>query len=293
MIDAIRQHKLQTDEQIQGAAWRMVDDYRARQKIRSFLKHWLDITEAQQIVKDNELYPGFDQGLVRDLSSSLDRFLDQVVQSDASDFRQLLQADWAPTNERIAEFYGDGWQPNGDGISPSNRKIHVGVLTHPLLLSHFAYHRSSSPIHRGVLLSRHTLGRVIRPPDEAFTPLDLNLHRKLTTRQRVELQTGEKNCQVCHQKINGLGFALEHFDAVGRYRDIDGQRPIDSTGSYQPRIGKLTKFDGARELGDYLASSEDCQRAFVESAFEYFVKQPIAAYGRNASDRLLKSLSSL
>lgn len=298
LIDAIGQHKLQNKDQIEAATWRMVDDYRARQKIRRFLYHWLDLADPHPIAKDNELYPGFDSELVRDLSRSLSKFLDQVVNSDASDFRELLQADWAPTSDRIANFYGDGWKPeekpegilnDADGISTSNPTIHVGVLTHPLLLSHFAYYRSSSPIHRGVLLSRHILGRVIRPPDEAFTPLDPDLHPQLTTRQRVELQTGEKNCQICHQKINSLGFALEHFDAVGRYREVDGERPIDSSGSYQPRIGNLAKFDGARQLGDHLADSEDCQRAFVESAFEYFVKQPIGAYGRNESDRLLKS----
>ncbi len=115
------------------------------------------------------------------------------------------------------------------------------------------------------------------------------LHPDLTTRQRVELQTGDRNCQVCHQKINSLGFALEQFDAVGRFRTAENGQPVDSSGSYQPREGQAVQFQGARQLGDYLAASTDCHRAFVEAAFEHFVKQPIAAFGVSASDDLTES----
>ena len=293
LIRRIEDQQLQTPEQLDDAAWKMVDDYRAQAKIRSFLYHWLDLDDLGEITKDDQLFPGFDQQLVSDLKRSLDAFLDQVVQSDSSDFRQLLQADWGLTNDRIASFYGDPWISAGlddseDGFtrSVSDPTNHVGILTHPILMSHFAYHKTSSPIHRGVFLSRYVLGRVIRPPAEAFTPLDPTLHPDLTTRQRVELQTGDVNCQVCHQKINSLGFALEHFDAVGRYRVIDNGRPVDPSGSYQPRQGRSVQFAGARELGDHLATSDDCHRAFVEAAFEHFVKQPLAAYEATASDEL-------
>ncbi len=208
------------------------------------------------------------------------------------------------TNDRLEQFYGPAWkeaeqeegaeQEDDQRVSTLRRsvsdpQVHVGVLTHPLLLSHLAYHRTSSPIHRGVFLTRHTLGRVLRPPNAAFTPLNPELHPNLTTRQRVELQTGEVNCQVCHQKINSLGFALEGFDAAGRFREMENELPINTSGSYVTRVGETVEFDGARQLGDFLASSEDCHRAFVESAFEHLVKQPIAAFGPDVSDRLTKS----
>jgi hypothetical protein len=167
--------------------------------------------------------------------------------------------------------------------------IHVGALTHPLLMAHFAHHDVTSPIHRGVFLSRYILGRVIRPPQQAFNPLDEELHPKLTTRQRIELQTSSKNCQACHRKINALGFALENFNEVGRFRDAEEGQPIDARGSYQPRRGDRVEFTGARQLGDYLAGSEDCHRAFIEAAFEHMAKQPIAAYGPETTEHLLKT----
>ena len=156
-------------------------------------------------------------------------------------------------------------------------------------MSHLAYHRTTSPIHRGVFLTRRTLGRVLRPPDASFTPLSPDLHPELTTRERVQLQTGEANCQSCHQQINSLGFALEQFDATGRFRREEKNQQINAAGSYTARNGKRIEFNGARELADYLAQSEDCHQAFVESAFEHFVKQPIAAYGAETADEITES----
>ena len=112
------------------------------------------------------------------------------------------------------------------------------MLTHPYLMASFAYTATSSPIHRGVFLSRSVLGRALRPPPEAVAPLAPDLHPDLTTRQRVTLQTKPESCQSCHGMINSLGFTLEHFDAVGRYRKEEKGQPIDATGTYETRAGR-------------------------------------------------------
>ena len=163
------------------------------------------------------------------------------------------------------------------------------VLSHPYMMSGLAYRDSTSPIHRGVFLLRYVLGRTLRPPNEAFTPLSPDLHPEMTTRERVTLQTSPANCQVCHQKINGLGFALENFDAVGRYRTEENGRVIDAEGRYNTRADDDLQFVGPAQLASMLAESEDVQRAFVNRAFQHFVKQPPAAYGADTEDRLLKS----
>jgi mono/diheme cytochrome c family protein len=291
LIDAIEQDRLNSDQQINEAAERMVNDYRTQAKVRSFLYQWFDLADTDEISKDAEAFPNFDPALVSDLRKSFDAMLDEIVWSETSDFRQLFQADWSFTNDRIAAFYGDRWQPaEGDGPALSrtvgDAEARIGALGHPLVMSNLAYHDTSSPIHRGVFLIRHAFGRTLRPPNEAFTPIDPDLHPDLTTRQRVELQTGEVNCQVCHEKINSLGFALENFDAVGRFRKQERGQPIDPTGTYTTRQGKDVTINGPRDLANFLAASEDSQQAFVESAFEYFVKQPVAAFGVDTIDRL-------
>ncbi len=294
LIKAVGENQLSERPQIREAARSMLNDYRAQAKTRAFLHQWFDISQMEELTKDRDQYPGFDPLLVTDLKRSFDAFLDAVVWSEASDFRQLLQADWMFTTDRMAKFYGDAWKPAEDGEvglarSVSDSTVHVGALTHPLLMSEFAYHKTSSPIHRGVFLTRHVLGRVQRPPSGAFSPLNPDLHPGLTTRERVQLQTGEVNCQVCHSKINSLGFALENFDAAGRFRTTEHEKPINAAGGYITREGENVEFNGARELGDFLAGSMDCQRSFIEAAFEHFVKQPIAAFGPDTSEELIKS----
>lgn len=296
LVNAAEGGRLETDKQIAQAAEKMVRDYRTEAKIRAMLYQWFDVADlGESLSKDAETYPGFDEALIADLKQSLDAFFDEVVWSETSDFRQLLQADWMYTSQRIEKYFGESWRPaegepeGGLRRSQSDATVHVGALTHPLLMSKLAYHKTSSPIHRGVFLTNHLLGRIIRPPQAAFTPLSPDLHPDLTTRERVHLQTSDVNCQVCHEKINALGFALENFDATGRFRTTEGDKPIDASGAYVTLDGTEVSFDGARELGDYLAGSHDCHRAFVETAFEHFVKQPIAAYGPETADRLTES----
>jgi hypothetical protein len=79
--------------------------------------------------------------------------------------------------------------------------------------------------------------------------------------------------------INPLGFTLEHFDAVGRYRKEEKGRPIDAIGMYETRSGEQVKFEGARALATFLAGSEEAHTAFVQQLFHYLVKQPIRAFG--------------
>lgn len=293
LIKRVDKNQIQTDKQIRDVAWKMVSDDRAYAKLRGFLYQWFDLSDSEEISKDPDAFPGFDQAMVSDLRKSFDAFSDEVLRSEASDYRQLLQADWSFTTERMAKYYGDAWQPaEKEGArlrrSVADRNVRSGLLTHPLLMSSLSNYKSTSPIHRGVLLYRHVLGRTLRPPNAAFTPLDPDLHPGLTTRQRVQMQTGDVDCQVCHEKINSLGFALENFDGSGRYRTTDNEKPVDAAGLYVSREGEDVRFQGARELADFLASSDDCHRSFVEAAFEHFVKQPIAAYGAETSDRLTK-----
>ena len=127
------------------------------------------------------------------------------------------------------------------------------------------------------------LGNVLKPPQEAIAPLAPDQHPDLSTRERVALQTKAVACQTCHTMINPLGFALEDFDAVGRYRTTEqaasGEKPVDAAGSYLPREGPEAEFRGGRELAAYLATSRDTQEAFAQNLFHALVKQPLRAWG--------------
>jgi hypothetical protein len=192
-------------------------------------------------------------------------------------------------NGRLAKIYGVTLAPDAPfqpvTLDPTAR---AGVLTHPYLLASFSYIKTSSPIHRGVLLARSVMGRTLQPPPEAFAPLAADLHPKMTTRQRVALQTKPPACMSCHSMINPLGFSLELFDAIGRVRTTENGQPIDATGGYTTKTGQTVKFKGSRDLAQFVANSDEAHTAFVEKLFQFSVKQPIRAYGPQTLPTLQK-----
>lgn len=290
LLQAAAEGKLQSPTEVRAQAERMAADPRTRAKLAAFVQQWLNVEHFGDLSKDPQLFPKFDPQLVADLRTSLDLFLDDVLASPAADLRRLLTSDETYLNPRLAEFYGEK-SLKGDGFHKVKWEAdrRAGLLTHPLVLAGLAYTDVSSPIHRGVLISRSMLGRALRPPPEAVQPLPVTLHPNLTTRERVTLQTKSETCAACHTMINRLGFALEGFDAVGRSRSTEKDKPIDAEGAYRTQDDKTVKFTGGRELAKFLAASPETHAAVVQQLFQHETKQPILAYGLNIPAQLTKS----
>jgi hypothetical protein len=102
----------------------------------------------------------------------------------------------------------------------------------------------------------------------------------------VSLQTKPTACMNCHGMINPLGFTLEHFDAVGRYRELEKGAPVDSSGGYRTPSGETVQFSGVRDLAKYLAGSEEVQTAFAERMFHHLIQHPVQAYGADCASQL-------
>ena len=241
---------------------------------------WLKVDQIAELPKDPKQFPGFDAGVVSDLRSSLELFVEDTIWSKGSDYRQLFLADHLYLNGRLAKIYG-GDLPAEAPFQKVTQKSseRLGVLTHPLIMANFSYAATSSPIHRGVFLARNVLGVSLRQPPDAFTPLAAELHPKLSTRERIALQTSPKDCRGCHGIINPLGFTLENFDAIGRFRDSDNSKPIDAGGYFVSRSGDKVAFKNAQDLAKYVAASDEAHEAFVARLFHHLVRQPILAYG--------------
>lgn len=280
LLKAAAAGQLRTREQIAEQARRMTSDHRFENKLREFFVQWLKIDQPHELRKDKTQFPNFNDVVATDLRTSLDLFLENVLDDQQLDFRRLLSADFLYLNARLAPLYGA--PPPADElfhkfkVDPHER---AGLLTHPYMMAVFADAKTSSPIRRGVFLSRSVLGRTLRPPPEAVTPVTPELHPDLTTRERTILQTGAQTCQTCHGLINPLGFTLERFDALGRIRERDRERPIDATGKYESRSGETVQFNGSSDLAAFLVGSDEVHTALIEKLFYFSVKQPIRAYG--------------
>ncbi|MEZ6087444.1 MAG: DUF1592 domain-containing protein [Pirellulaceae bacterium] len=272
-----------------------LDDTRTRTKLRGFFRQWLALDRAEEMSKDTELYPHFSPELVSDLRLSLDLFLEDVFWGDTPDYRRLLLSDTMYVNHRIADFYQfddfkaetDADKGDHDFVSISLKgQPRAGVITHPLVLAALAYHKETSPIHRGVFVTRNLLGRVLNPPPIATVFEDAKFDPHLTMREKVSELTKSSQCQGCHHIINPLGFSLENFDAVGQFRLREKERKIEAVADYKSVSGKVIRLEGARDLALHAAESEIAQKGFIRQLFEHLIKQPPAAYGATTLNTL-------
>lgn len=287
LLQAAAADELATPAQVVAQAERMLSDERTQSKLREFFLRWLKSDRVLDLSKDPEQFGDFSDVVANDLRTSLELFLDGLLASDTCDFRSFLLSEETYLNGRLAKFYGvelaDDAPFQKVVLDPGER---AGVLSHPYLMSGFAYSATSSPIHRGVFVARSLLGRTLRPPPEAVTPLAPQLAPDLTTRDRIALQTSPENCQSCHAMINPLGFTMEHFDTVGRFRKEENGKAIIATGSYRTRRDDTVQFAGVRDLAKFLADSPETHAAFVEQLFHGMIKQPIQAFGADAKESL-------
>lgn len=296
LLQAAAKGQLKNDSAIRDQAWRMMNSYRGQMQLVQFFRVWLNLERLEEISKDSELYPDFTPEILADLRTSLELSLVEAARRDDG-FRYLLNSDEFWFNQRLAEFYGLK-NTEAAGAEHEFQPIQfesdqrAGVMSHPFLLSGLAYHKTSSPIHRGVFLSRGILGRALKPPPDSVSPLAPDLEPHLTTRERVIKQTSPALCSNCHKMINSLGFALEHFDAVGRFRAQEKDKPIDASGYYRLRTGETVEFSGARELAKFLAESYETRRSVVRQLFHFMVQQPILAYGPNSIDQFAEDFTN-
>jgi hypothetical protein len=305
LLDAAGSGGLDSLEEIEAQAKRMLEDDRTKAKMQSFFRNWLEL-EQRDLSKDRELFPDFDEAVIADLRRSLELFLDRVVWSRDSDYRQLLTANYLMLNDRLSAIYGsaiDEPSNKSDGEEIKRRadmrqfasefqpvefsKDHrSGVLTHPYLLSAFAYHNNTSPIHRGVFLTRNIVGRALSPPPMAIAFKDDEFAPDLTMREKVTQLTSDAACMSCHSVINPLGFTLESFDAVGRWRTSDQQKPIDTKSQYTTESGETVELDSAKDVADVALRSPSAHRAFVTHLFEHMVKQSATEFPVELLDHL-------
>lgn len=299
LMEAAENGQLTTAAQIEVQARRMLADPRAKAKMQDFFTHWLEL-EERDLAKDKTKFPGFDEGVISDLRYSLEQFTREVLWSDSSDYRQLLLADYLLLNDRLRALYSpkaedrlesgcagplvlDQDQFERANMPPGRRS---GVLTHPYLLSAFAYPNNTSPIHRGVFLTRNIIGRPLKPPpvavafnDEEFTPHS-------TMREKITQLTRDTACMSCHSVINPLGFALENFDAVGRWRMMENDQPVDTKGSLVTDEGSTVELTSALDVARFAVGSDAAHRAFVNQLFHHMTKEDALAYGPGTLDAL-------
>jgi hypothetical protein len=291
LIKAAQEGKLQQPDGIRREAERMVRDERTKAKLHGFFHHWLELERAESLSKDPKAFPGFNAEVMADLRESLTRFIDEVVWSEKSDYRDLLKADYLLLNERLAKIYGQSVKGGEFQRVSFDPKQRAGVVTHPYLLAAQAYARHSSPIHRGVFLTRNIVGMSLKPPSVAVAFEDSKFNPHLTMREKVTELTRSNNCMSCHSMINPLGFSLENFDAIGRWRTKENDKPVNPVSDFTTEEGKTLRLTGPRDIVNYVADNAGGHRAFIRHLFHHLVQQQPAAFSHETLPALQKQFA--
>ena len=210
---------------------RMLADRRAASWMNDFVGQWLQVRNLQTIVPDPLRFPGYDSTLRDALLTETELFFESQVREDRS-ILDLLRADYTFLNARLAEHYG---VPDVYGSHfrrfPVADPARGGLLGHGSVLTATSYADRTSVVLRGKWVLETLLGSPPPPPPANVPALPENDGRSkpASLRERMEQHRASPVCATCHATMDPLGFALENFDAIGRWREDDEGAPIDST----------------------------------------------------------------
>lgn len=271
LLDMAESNALATPQDVRALVGRMLEDPRARQGMMVLLSEWLQLSKLDRTRKP----PGhhWDEGLKDEVSRSAQEFLGALLTDPEATSTQLLTSRTYWTGPRLATVLGvDAPRENPSTVEAGAARA-GGWLTHPAFLASHAYGKYPSPVLRGVFIMDRLLCKPPSPPPQNFQiPIPENEPTPRTNRELYTRATRGAGCGGCHSKINPLGFALEHFDEIGRYRTEDAGLPVNSRGR---AMG--FRFEDAADLTTQIANSDQYQRCVTEMWLRYAMGRPLEA----------------
>lgn len=271
-------------ENLDAQVNRMLASERSDQFVRNFGEQWLETRRLQTIEPNSKLFPDYDDSLAAALGEETFLLLRNVFREDLP-IATLLEADYSFLNERLAEHY------SVEGVAGENfRRVELpevrqaGLLAHGSVLAVTSHSDRTSPVLRGKWIMQHLLNDAPPPPPMAIDlSEDLQVTEGKSLRERLEVHRASSSCSVCHQVMDQLGFALENFDPLGRWRDEDGEFPVDSSG----RLPDGREFSGPQGLRDILLGDLDAfRKCLVEQVLTYALGRGLEYYDQCALEQI-------
>ena len=237
--------------ELRRQAARMLADPRAGAFTSTFIGQWLGFAELGGAIKpDDVAFPEFTPALGKAMLEEATRFFDRIVREDRS-LLELLDSDYTFLNEELARHYGIKGV-----VGREFRPVQLvderrgGVLGMGAVLTATSLPVRTSPVVRGKWVLETMLGEELPPPppDAGELPEPGESSKGMTLREMLEMHRDEERCAACPDRIDPMGFGLENFDAIGRWRDTDNGQPVDATGT----LPSGQRFEGPVELKEIL-----------------------------------------
>jgi hypothetical protein len=279
---------LSTDDAIRSQVRRMLVDDRIRQGlVENFAGQWLQTRRLAAIRPDPRVFPAFDEPLRQAMERETLGLFESLIRDDAP-ITRLLDADYTFVNERLARHYGLAGV-EGDGF----RRVSLadtprrGVVGHAAVLTIGAQSTRTSPVLRGKWILDVLLAAPPPPPPPGTSDLEA-VGSEGTLRERMQRHRAAPQCSSCHAQMDALGLALENFDGVGAWRTVEGDHPIDASGTL---LGGGA-FSGPAELAALLRQRHAAafRRSVVEKTLVYAIGRPLAVGDRRAVQEILAGM---
>lgn len=271
LLDAAEATELSTPEQLRAQAERMLEDPRARDALASFHLQWMGVDNITAVEKDPDLFPEFDEVLKQAMKDETANFASWVILEGDGRLETLLTAPMSVIDGPLFELYGV--EPPADHVPGEPVELppdeRAGLLTHASVLATNAHVDQSSPVHRGVMVRQNVMCQPLPPAPDDVDNVPPDPDPNATTRERFAEHTENEACAQCHVLIDGIGFGFEHYDATGVYREMEGDLPVDASGDVVATIDSNGPFDGAVELAQRLAVSEEVRRCTSRQWFNF------------------------
>lgn len=290
LLDLAAAGKLKDPQVLENQVRRMMADPRSEAMITNFAEQWLYLRDIK--IKDPDLYlfRDFDETLRAALQRETELFLDSIMREDRS-VLELLSANYTFINERLAKHYEI---PNIHGSDFRRYEFPAGsprggLLGQGSILTLTSYSTRTSPVLRGKYVLENLLASPPPPPPPNVPSLKTEgatSDVQLTMRQAMEQHRANPACASCHARMDPIGFAMENFDAVGRWRNNDGGQPLNVVAA----LPDGTKFDGIQGLKQALLSNPDrFASAVAEKLLMYAVGRNVQYYDQPALREIVRA----
>jgi len=268
---------------------RMLADPKSVALVDNFVTQWLQLSHLESVQPDPDLFPGIDLQMRSDMITETKLLVQELIRQDAK-ITDLLSSEFTFVNQRLAGYYGiTGIEGESFVKVLTSKTGRVGLLTHASILTLTSNPTRTSPVKRGKWIMENLLGEEPPPPDPTAMALEEQAELTGTVRERLEQHRADPNCAVCHTVMDELGFALENYDAVGRWRDDENGSPIDSVGL----LPNGTQFSGALEVQQAIATKMRDQfvRCLIEKTLIYATGRGLEYYDECAIDIIAGTLA--
>jgi mono/diheme cytochrome c family protein len=288
LLDVAARGKLSDPKILEQQVRRLAADDRAVASMRNFAFQWLYLRDLRSVRPDLTAYPEFDDNLREAFERETELLIETQMRADRGVI-ELLTADHTFVNERLARFYGI---PNVFGshfrrvpVTDPNR---IGLLGHGSMLTVTSFPNRTSPVGRGKYMLSNILGTPPPPPPPDIPPFPENGEGNTPTSVRARMELHRKNpvCASCHVRMDPIGFALENFDGIGKWRNFDGKDRIDASGGFPDGV----TFNGPAELRKVLVDhyQEQFIGTMTEKLLTYALGRGVEHYDMPAVRKIMR-----